>query len=235
MPGPAVLFREIHRLRRFARDLQEQIDRIPSRLKARKGRVAREEDAAQENQEAIKQLKMTLHEKEVGLKGTQALVAKHRRQLQESSSKKEYDALKSEIAQEEGRCGKFEEELLQVMDETDQRNARIPELEQAVRQAHEAYAAFEKEMEQRRADLASQLQEAEQQLREAEVHIPEDARTPYQRVVSIHGPDGLAPLRGRTCSACYTEITAQNYNDLLQERFILCKACGRILYIPEAG
>src|SRR5262249_7020393 len=29
MPGLAVLMREIHRLRRFAHDLQEQIDRVP--------------------------------------------------------------------------------------------------------------------------------------------------------------------------------------------------------------
>ena len=65
MPGPAVLFRQIHRLRRFARDLQEQIDRIPSRLKARKNKVTREEDAARDNQEAIKQLKKRIHEKEV--------------------------------------------------------------------------------------------------------------------------------------------------------------------------
>ena len=29
MSGPAVTFREIHRLRRFAHELQEQIDRLP--------------------------------------------------------------------------------------------------------------------------------------------------------------------------------------------------------------
>ena len=40
MPSTAELMREIHRLRRFARDLKEQIDRAPLQLKAQQAKVA---------------------------------------------------------------------------------------------------------------------------------------------------------------------------------------------------
>src|SRR5437667_12663744 len=98
MASTAELMREIHRLRRFARDLKEQIDRAPVQLKAQKNRATRQEDAACDNQEAIKKLKVTVHEKEVTLKTTHGQIAKHQKQLNEAASKKEYDALQSEIA-----------------------------------------------------------------------------------------------------------------------------------------
>jgi predicted nucleic acid-binding Zn-ribbon protein len=52
-------------------------------------------------------------------------------------------------------------------------------------------------------------------------------------VVGSLGADALAAVQNRTCSSCYTEITAQQYNELLQQQVVLCKACGRILYLPE--
>jgi predicted nucleic acid-binding Zn-ribbon protein len=43
----------------------------------------------------------------------------------------------------------------------------------------------------------------------------------------------MTAVEGQSCAACYTEITAQQYNELKQELFVLCKSCGRILYLPE--
>ena len=54
MASTAELMREVHRLRRFARDLQEQIDRAPRQLLGQKAKLTRQEDAARDNQEAIK-------------------------------------------------------------------------------------------------------------------------------------------------------------------------------------
>ena len=43
----------------------------------------------------------------------------------------------------------------------------------------------------------------------------------------------MSGVQGRTCTACYTEITAQNYNDLLQGNFVICQSCGRMLYLLD--
>jgi predicted nucleic acid-binding Zn-ribbon protein len=43
----------------------------------------------------------------------------------------------------------------------------------------------------------------------------------------------MAEVQNRTCMACYTEITAQALNNLSIGQFILCKNCGRALYLPE--
>jgi predicted nucleic acid-binding Zn-ribbon protein len=233
MAGPAVVFREIHRWRRNAQNLQEQLERIPRQLKAQQARVARHEEAYRQAQEAIKRLKVSVHEKEVSLKTRGTQIAKHQKQLNEAESKKEYDALQAEVAAERAECQRLEDEILAGMEEGEAKAAQLPELEKAIRQAKEEYARAEQEAGARRAGLEAQLQEALARLKEAEATIPERYREQYRRTVNVKGADALAPVRGRTCSACYTEITVQNLTDLRQEMFLTCKSCGRLLYLPE--
>src|SRR6516164_3382003 len=129
MPGPAAIFREVHRLRRYARDLQEQIERVPRQLKAQQAKVARQEELVRECQEAIKHLKVQAHEKEVTLKTTHGQIAKHQKQLNEAASKKEYDALRLEMDNDREKCRRLEDEILAGWAEREEREARLPELE----------------------------------------------------------------------------------------------------------
>jgi predicted nucleic acid-binding Zn-ribbon protein len=232
MAGLTDLFREIHRLRRFGRDLNEQLERVPRQLKTQQARIARQEELFRQGQEDIKHLKVTTHEKEVSLRSTHQQIAKHEKQLNEAGSKKEYDALKAEVAADREKCQRLEDEILQAMTDTEERTAQLPTLEQNVRQAKEEYARLEKGIDERVADLRAQLAEAQSQLATAEAPIPVDARVQYDRVVNAMGADALAAVTNRNCSACYTGITAQNYNDLLIGNPVLCKSCGRILYLP---
>jgi predicted nucleic acid-binding Zn-ribbon protein len=234
MPGPAAILREIHRLRRYARDLQNQIDRAPLALKAQEAKVARQEETLREAHEAIKRLKVTAHDKEVTLRGKVQQISKHQQQLNESTSKKEYDALQAEIASEKRACSQLEDQILDAMAETEDATARIPELEQAVRRAKEQVAEFNTTNQARQVELAAALEEVNRQLREIETSLPSDVRSQYERQLASRGEDALSAAEGRICTACYTEITAQNYNELRQDQFVLCKSCGRILYLPES-
>src|SRR5579863_9050584 len=112
MPGPAVVFREIHRLRRFAHELKEQIDRFPKQVMAQQAKVKRQEDAQRDGGEGIKKLKVVVHEKEVSLKSLNKQIEKWQDQLREVSAKKEYDALLIEINQTRQKCQQLEDEIL---------------------------------------------------------------------------------------------------------------------------
>jgi predicted nucleic acid-binding Zn-ribbon protein len=235
MSGGIEIFREIHRLRRQVHELQEQIDRMPRQLKAQQARVARQQDILREGQDAVKKLKVAIHEKELSLKATHQLIAKHRGQFNQAGTTKEYDALKSEIAHEQESCDRLELEILQAITDSETKAAEVPALEQALQQAKDDCARFEASSAERLADLNAQLAEAKQQLTQAEEHIPEEVRHQYNRIVQAMGPNSLAALNNRICSACYTEVTAQNYNDVLLGRFFTCRSCGRILYLPAGA
>jgi predicted nucleic acid-binding Zn-ribbon protein len=232
MSGPAVLFREIHRLRRFINDLQQQIDRLPRQQKTQQAKVARQEEILHQAHDAIKHLKVEIHAKEGTLKSTHGQVAKYRKQLNEAESKKEYDALQHEISQAQAECQRLEEEILSGIAESEDKTAQLPELENAVRQAKDEQAQFESIMQERLTSYQAQLAEARTQLQEREAALPANLRAQYERNVAAKGHEALSAVEGRSCAACYTEITAQQHNELQQELFVPCKSCGRILYLP---
>jgi uncharacterized protein len=233
MAGPATILREIHRLRRHARDLRAEIERGPRLAKGQQAKVARQEELLREGQEGLKRLKILFHDKEVQLKQTLQQINKHEMQLNQAASKKEYDALKSEIAADRQKCKELEDEILDAMGKIEEDTARLPEQDKAVKRAREEYTEFEKSQREREASLQEQLGQALEQIKQVEASLPKDIRPQYDRLVAARDEDALAPVQNRTCMACYTEITAQAYNDLMLSQFVLCKSCGRALYLPE--
>jgi len=233
MPGIAVLMRDIHRLRRFAQDLQEQIDRVPRQIKTQQSKLARQEEVQRETQEAIKRLKITIHEKEVTLKSTHGQIAKYEKQLNESTSKKEYDALQTEIKTAKEKCQELEEEILTAITQSEEKTVQLPILELNIKKARQEFAAFEKGINDKLASLKEQMSQTQSQLHEADAQIPIDHHPVYNRIIASKSSDAMSAVVSKTCAACYTEITAQSYSDLLSERFVVCKSCGRILYLPE--
>jgi predicted nucleic acid-binding Zn-ribbon protein len=233
MAGPATILREIHRLRRHAKDLQSEIERGPRLQRGQQAKVSKQEDSVREAHDTLKRLKMTSHEKEGQLKATLQQIGKHERQLNEAGSKKEYDALKNEIAADKKKCQELEDEILGCMAEIEERTAQLPALDQAVQQAKAEYTDFEKSSHGRIQSLTEQLNETVRQIKEVESTLPVDVRPQYDRLVGARGEDAMAAVEHRTCMACYTEITAQSYNDLMLSQFVFCKSCGRVLYLPD--
>jgi predicted nucleic acid-binding Zn-ribbon protein len=233
MAGPATILREIHRLRKNARDLQDEIERVPRMLKAQQGKIAKQEESLREAQEVLKKAKLAGHEKESELKAAQQLMAKHEKQLSEATSKKEYDALKVEIADDKKKCHVIEDKILESMVAVEEKSAQIPVAEKAVSQAKSDFAEHEKSSQARLANLREQFAKVQESIQQVEASLPPDILPSYQRLVSARGEDAMAVVQNRTCMACYTEITAQAFNDLMLSQFVLCKSCGRVLYLPE--
>jgi predicted nucleic acid-binding Zn-ribbon protein len=233
MAGPAVVLREIHRLQSFARDLQQRIDFAPKQLKAQQGAVTRQEETLHKAQDAIKKLKVAIHEKEVSIKAAQQHIKKYEQQLNDITSKKEYDALRTEIAGEQERIRQIEDETLNAMLEVEERTAQVPGHEEGLRKAKEEFAAVERDYQARLDDWKRQREEAVRQLAEVEASLPRDVKSHYDRLVRQLGADALAPVVNRTCSACNNEITAQMYNNLRTQQFVFCKSCPRLLYLKD--
>ena len=233
MAGPANILREIHRLRRHAKDLQSEIERVPRSLKAQQAKIAKQEELAKEAHDILKRAKIDSHEKEVLLKTAQQAVAKHEKQLSEATSKKEYDALRVEIAADKKKCTAIEDEILNCMAIVEEKNAQIPVAEQAVKKAKQELAQAEKSSETRLVGLKEQHSKAVAEISEIEKTLPPDIMPHYDRIVGARGEDALSAVQNKTCMACYTEITAQAFNNLNLSQFVACKSCGRVLYLPE--
>src|SRR5262249_51783582 len=134
MPAGATL-REIHRLRHAAKDLTERIEAGPRQIKAQHAAMARHGENLKKAQDDLKHLKVQTHQKEVSLKSASEQIKKYEKQLNEIMSKKEYDALKHELATTRASEGKLEDEILAAFTDVEERQKKIPELEKTLAQS----------------------------------------------------------------------------------------------------
>ncbi len=231
MPGPAVTLKELHRLRRHIEDLDEKIAEAPRKLSIQQKRLANQEDALKAAQEHLKHLALQIRDKEGSVKATQTQIKKYEKQFDEAANKKEYDALKSEIAQEREHISKHEDEILAMMTETEEKAAQLPEVEKMTAKARADFAQFQKDLQELLERMAADKTRSLEELKATEATLSEDVRPQYDRMIAGKGIEALAGLRGRICSACYTEITSEMIRMIKSEMFIQCKNCGRMLYI----
>lgn len=233
MPGPAIILKEIHRQRLRIEELNGQIEAAPRRLAVQQKKLANQEDAFKAAQEHLKQIALTIRDKEGSIKATQTQIRKYEKQFDEAADKKQYDTLKSEIAQERAHISKLEDEILALMTEQEEKTSQLPEVEKITQKARADFAQFEKDHQEMLLRHAEEKKRAFDELKAAEATLPPDVRVQYDRMISGKGTDSLSALNGRICSACYTEITSQMLSELRQEMFIRCKNCGRMLYIES--
>lgn len=233
MAGIGDTFREIHRLRKHARDLQQEIDRGPIQLKARRGVAAKAADAGKAAHDDLKKLQVANREKEVSLKSTHTQIAKYEKQQDEVTDKKQYDALKLEIASAKQKAQALEDEILEGMTEAEERAAKLPDQDKAAAKAQDDLKAFEKDQGERLARLAEQLKTTLGQLKAVEANVPENMAAQYQRMVAAFGADSLAAVENHSCAHCRTHITVQQLHEVQTGEFVTCRSCGRGLYLPE--
>jgi predicted nucleic acid-binding Zn-ribbon protein len=233
MAGIVDQLRQLHRLHRSARDLRDQLERLPQQMKIQKAKLERHEKTIQDAHDHLKKLKVGVHEREVTLKTLHQQIKKHEKQREESSGKKEYDALQLEINTDVAKGKKLEDEILTAMMEIEERTAALPALEKSLADARAAFTTFEATAGERKTTLSEALIKAAEDLKAAEQSLPDDIRAEYDRSVKGMGSDALSPVHGDTCVACSTSITAQRQHDLLVGKFVVCRSCGRMLYLPE--
>jgi predicted nucleic acid-binding Zn-ribbon protein len=231
MPGITDLIRDLHRLRRHIRELEAEIQRTPELQKTRKNRVAKQETLLHDAQEALKKLKISVHENEVSLKATHAQIKKYEQQLNTAAAKKEYDALQAEIAHARQTAAKLEDDIFAGLTEIDERTAALPVIEKTLQEMKAEFNNWERDAKERVDRLTDELIFAKKNLTDTESALPPDIRATYVRLITSWGVDGLASVKDKTCMHCYSALTGQQVNDLIQGKFGLCKSCGRALYL----
>jgi len=229
MAEPAEILKEIHRLMRHVSDLDAKIKGGPRALKAAQGALARHEEALKKSLEEIKQHKVKINDKEVSIKQMQGHIEK----LEKAAvgNKKEYDAVKVEVGTVQKAIRGLEDEILELMSWIEEKQGKTPELEKSVQQAKNDLARVEKENQERQGAYIEEQTRARAELAEVEKTTPPTIQSFYQRIVASRGAAAFAGVQDRTCTACYTEITHQMRNELVQGQFVTCKNCDCMLYI----
>lgn len=111
----------------------------------------------------------------------------------------------------------------------------MPAAEAEIEAAKKLLAEAEAKVRSETGRLEAEVARIRGELQVAEKDLGEDVREKYDRVVKQKGADGMAAVDGGTCGGCYQQLTGNMLSDVLLGRIIICRSCGRLLYMPESS
>jgi predicted nucleic acid-binding Zn-ribbon protein len=176
---------------------------------------------------------MAVDRKQLDLKSGEQKVVDLRVKLNAASSNREYQALLEQIAAAEMAGSVLQDEILEGLEKTDQLTTSAKDAEKNLAVGKQDLEKARRAVEDSAATIRADLSRLEAELAQAEQSLPGDIKNDYQRIVRSKGADSLASVDDGVCTGCGQQITLNMQNELKLSKLVFCKACGRLLYLPE--
>ena len=225
--------RTLHRILQQLGDLRERLGRGPRLAQAHQANVARLEDPGRRAARRAKKLRVATDAKQLQLSSNESSLEKRRMQLRQAGTNREFSALKDEIAAGEMTNSVLEDEIIEALDKLDKLQAQVKEAEAALARSKDQADKSLAEIAQQKPLLEADVRRLEQEHRQAEGELPGDFREHYRRVVRGKGVDALAQVTDGVCGGCHHHTPVNVVAELMLSHPVLCKSCGRMLYLPE--
>jgi predicted nucleic acid-binding Zn-ribbon protein len=234
MPAMAQNLSDLHLLHQRARALRDRLASGPKTLAARQLALANREAELETARKALQDAKVQLKKHEHTVQGIDTKIDDLKVKLNLVKKNDEYKALQNQIAHDNSTKSKIEEEMLVALETIETRTSEVGKLEADVKRVAGEIAALQQQIDEQTSAHTAQLQELETAIIEAETAIPEEHRDRYRRIVARYGADALAACEDMSCHGCYTSLTRQMVNDLINGSGLsFCLSCGRLLYMTE--
>jgi predicted nucleic acid-binding Zn-ribbon protein len=233
MAANSELLELLHRIHRQLADLRERQERGPRQVKAREANVAKMDAELHAAQDAVKQAKVTADRKQLDLKASENRIADWKVKLNTCSNNKEYQTMVEQIAAAEMAGSVLADEILEVLEKTDQLEAAAVEVKGRLEAGKNDLAKSRDSVAQEGQLIAGDIARLEKELVEAEKRLPTEFREDYRRVIRGKGADGMARMEAGVCEGCGKQVTLNMQNYLLLGKPVFCTACGRLLYTAE--
>ena len=233
IPVSSAVLQSLHRICRQLHALRERLTLGPQIAAVFQKKIAEGTARLQACQEELKKTQLHASELQMQLGTREERLRTRRTQLLEAKNNADYQALKDQIAADEAATGVLELETIEAMEKIDQQKLVVREAEETL---EKRMAETRKHSEQYATDapkMRDEITRLESEFQHEDAKLSGEFRSEYQRLVRSKGVDSFAPLDGRSCTGCHTQITLQMYSEIVSGQIRLCRACGRVLYLPD--
>lgn len=222
---------ELHDLYGKLRALQTQLQSAPRQIKARQQISAAKNAEIDAVREKMKKLKLSADQSNLQVKTNESKVLGLKSKLNQATSNREFDALRSQIEADEMANSVLEDEVLAAFEKLDRLKEDLAQLEAELGTLKAAEAKLAQELESAAPGLRKQVAELEASIAKAEEIIPGDMSLAYQRMAQAHGPDAFAEVEGNQCQACFVSLPPQTLLELKNGKVLFCKSCGKVMFL----
>ncbi len=234
MSAAAAGLKHLHELHLRLQELQQKLEHGPRQVKARQQILARKQTEIDAFKVELKQARMVADQKNLQLKTNESKIADLKSKLNQATSNREFDIIRSQIDADTMANSVLEDEILEVLEKVDQVQQKISKADGEAAQVGADLRRVAQEVETAVPKLRAQAVEVQTGLREAEKILPGGTIEMYRRLVQAHGAAALATVESNACTACNEILSANSLVELNTGKFIVCRSCGRLLYRPEA-
>lgn len=215
-----------HELNKQKKTLLSRVEKKNNQIEEAKARLASRHEKSISSQKEI-------DKKNLDLKCIEEEIQKSRVKLLQIKNNKEYSALLSEIGGKEADKSLLEDQILSMMSDLERLTAEekdsAKEEEKQEKELVELKAAADGEL----AVIDKNIEETQAEWEGIARQVDKESLVQYKRLIEKDG-QAVVEVSGHTCGGCYMQITPQTLNLLLRKQeLILCKNCGKILYLQE--
>ena len=183
MSAAAAGLKRLHELHIRLQELQQQLEHGPRQVKARQQILAKKQVEIDAFKAELKQTRMVADQKNLQLKTNESKIADLRVKLNQASSNREFDIIRSQIDADTMANSVLEDEILEVLEKVDQIQQKIAKVDAEAAQAAAEVRRYADEVESTIPRVRSQATEIQVSLREAEKILPGTTVEMYRRLV----------------------------------------------------
>ncbi|MEK7369236.1 MAG: C4-type zinc ribbon domain-containing protein [Planctomycetota bacterium] len=215
-----------HELNKQKKALLSRVEEKNNQIEEAKARLASRHEKSVNSQKEIDM-------KNLDLKCIEEGIQKSRVKLLQIKNNKEYSAFLSEIGGKEADKSLLEDQILSMMSDLERLTAEekdsAKEEEKQKKELAELKAAVDGEL----AVIDKNIEGTQTEWEGTARQVDKESLVQYKRLIEKDG-QAVVEVSGHTCGGCYMQITPQTLNLLLRKQeLILCKNCGKILYLQE--
>lgn len=230
MKKQILLLRELQEAELRIKRLKGDQERYPHEIRELDEKLTSEKETALQEKERLQTLEKERRRKEGELNEEGERVKRTKGRLFDVKTNKEYQALLHEIEMMENSTSQKEDEILAILEETDELRESVSEREGALVTLEKEIRAEISEIEKKLADLVEEIAAMEKRREEIFKTLDGDLLRAYETLKAKRGT-ALAAVRGGACQGCYVNIPPQMFNEVQRnETLIRCPNCNRFLY-----
>ncbi len=227
------VLRTLHRIHKQLTDLKDRRDRGPRQVRAGEANIKQREADAEKLREELKTMRKNIDQKQLQMKSNEQKLKELDTKLNQAASNREYQILKDQIAADKMANSALEDEIIELMDQTDAFQPKIAEAEGLLKTTRDKAVAARQAVEVQAASIQADIVRLETELKHCEADLPDEIRETYQRLVEKRGEEALAEVVDGACGGCCQQIPVNVEASVRLQQPSFCRTCGRLLYVAE--
>jgi len=206
---------------------------LPQRLQAYEAACTTARQQLAQQQAAIEHSERQQRVLDRELASHQEALRKTQSKAHEVKTNKEYSAVLTEIESGKQRLEALEDQLLALMEATDQQRQAYRVQEQRVQAALQELAGQQRQLQQAQASLQRDMADEQESRQQTVATLDAKLYEQYQKMAAQHGGRAVAQLQDGVCSGCHLKVQPQLISEIrLQTQLFTCPHCRLMLLWP---